>query len=81
MVVKIEAHEQAVWAVRFVGEDRILTGEQNRAQTACFISFMRSRGRQQNHPPLIRRSLRQINDIAGVQWSLSASQRAEPETG
>jgi hypothetical protein len=25
--VKIEAHEQAVWAVRFVGEDRLLTGE------------------------------------------------------
>jgi phospholipase A-2-activating protein len=25
--VRIEGHEQAVWAVRFVGEDKILTGE------------------------------------------------------
>lgn len=25
-VATIEAHEQAVWAVRFIGEDRILTG-------------------------------------------------------
>lgn len=25
-VIKIEAHEQAVWAIRFVGEDRLLTG-------------------------------------------------------
>ena len=27
VVLKIEAHPQAVWAVRFVGEDRLLTGE------------------------------------------------------
>ena len=26
-VLTIEGHEQAVWAVKFVGEDRILTGE------------------------------------------------------
>ncbi len=26
-VVKIEAHDQAVWAVKFVGEDRVLTGK------------------------------------------------------
>ena len=25
-VIKIEVHEQAVWAIRFVGEDRLLTG-------------------------------------------------------
>lgn len=25
--VHIEGHQQAVWAVRFVGEDRVLTGE------------------------------------------------------
>lgn len=24
---KIEAHEQAVWAVKFVGEDRVVTGK------------------------------------------------------
>lgn len=26
-VLQIEGHEQAVWAVKFVGEDRVLTGE------------------------------------------------------
>lgn len=25
-VIQIKAHEQAVWSVKFVGEDRILTG-------------------------------------------------------
>lgn len=26
-VIKIEGHKQAVWAVRFIGEDRLLTGK------------------------------------------------------
>ena len=25
--IKIEGHKQAVWAVKFIGEDRLLTGE------------------------------------------------------
>lgn len=33
--VRIEGHEQAIWAVRFVGEDRVLTGEPD----AAIISF------------------------------------------
>jgi hypothetical protein len=26
-VIKIEGHKQAVWAVKFIGEDRLLTGK------------------------------------------------------
>jgi hypothetical protein len=29
--IKIEGHQQAVWAVKFIGEDRVLTGELYRA--------------------------------------------------
>jgi phospholipase A-2-activating protein len=25
--IKIEGHQQAVWAVKFIGEDRVLTGK------------------------------------------------------
>lgn len=25
--IKIEGHEQAIWAVKFIGEDRLLTGK------------------------------------------------------
>jgi phospholipase A-2-activating protein len=32
-VVKITKHEQAVWAVKFVGEDRLLTGDSRHGLT------------------------------------------------
>ena len=41
-VLKIEVHDQAVWAVRFVGEDRILTGENGTALQESADSGLRS---------------------------------------
>lgn len=79
--IQVEGHKQAVWAVKFVGEDRLLTGKPYHAglrsrepgQKLIKGSFRR----QDHHTTSDRRRQGQINPTADVYGSHGTGQRVE----